>query len=519
MARLAIRAAASGMPAAQVLHGHALRNGLGVQSDQAAAEALFRKAAEKGHALGRFMLGDMLIQGGAGPRRSAEAVRWLTLADGDGLVPMAAFQLGLLYAGDLDKGFGPDYPLAERWLRRAAATGQPAAAKRLVQLHESGLIVLADADLHQMLMQASDAGDGYSSWRLGQRLSGPDAAGRDIAQAVRRYELGVAQGFHLAAFHLALLHKEGKITGNPDLRAAIPWMERAAALGNPVAFLYLGQWHEFGERDGAGNILVPVDVEKARQSYEAAARKGAAAGTLYLGELYDTAAFGRRDRVAARREYERAAGFEKDPGTRAKALARLARLEREDALAAARAPIEASRGNPDATVQVIVYTELDRAACGTFYRDVLRPIVDKFVDRGLIRLVLRGLGRADQATSVEALLAVRCMSHENSMRVAERILEYQGQWAASPNARRELQRLIEPLGASPVQLARCAADQPGFARLLQDLAADHLRGLGVGQLPAVFVNGEMFEGPKLSDLELGIIRALPPQSRGPVWQR
>lgn len=497
MARLAARAAATGLPAALALHGHILRNGLGVQSDLAEAEAALRKAAEAGHALGRYMLGDLLIHGGSGPRRPQEAIRWLTLADADGFSPMAGFQLGLLYAGDLDKGFGPDFPLAERWLRRAAESGQPAAAARLIQLHEAGQIAITNSEQRKFLAQASDGGNGYASWRLGQLLSAPDTADRHVAEAVRRYEMGIAQGFHLAAFHLALLHKEGKVSGSPDLRAALPWMEKAAELGNPTANLYLGQWHEFGERDPSGKVLVAVDVEKARLAYEAAARMGAAAGNLYLGELHDTAAFGKRDRAAARSEYERAASFERDPATRAKALARIAQQDREDALALARAPLEATRGNPDAIVQVVVYSELDCAACGTFYRDVLRPLVDKFVDRGLIRLMLRGHGRLDRPASVEALLVARCASEESRMRVVERFLEYQGQWTSSSNLLDALQRLAEPLQTAPQQIVRCSEDPTHRDALSREFVDNPLKGFGASLWPVVFVNGEMFEGPKL----------------------
>jgi TPR repeat protein len=432
---------------------------------------------------------------------------------------MAGLQLGLLHAGDLDKTRSPDYPLAEKWLRRAAEAGQAAAAKRLVQLFETGLLVLTTAEQVKLLAQASDGGDGYASWRLGQRLSAADSADRDIAAATRRYRMGVEQGFHLAAYHLALLYKEGAIGGRSDMRAAIPLMERAAELGNPVADLYLGQWHEFGERDGGGHLLVPVDVDKARHFYEAAARKGSAAGVLHLGELYDTAAFGRRDPATARQYYERAAGFEKDRGTSAMALAHIARHDREDQLAASKAPLEVARGNPDATVEVLVYTELDCTTCGRFYRDVLRPIVDKFIDRGLIRLVMRGSGTEARASSMEALVVASCAGQEVRTRVAERILEYQAQWTTSEQRLQALFKLVEPLLPEPDRLRTCLADGANRDRLRRAIAGDPLKEVGVGNLPAVFVNGEIFEGPKLTELEFGLIRALPPQSRGPVWQR
>jgi TPR repeat protein len=55
--------------------------------------------------------------------------------------------------------------------------------------------------------------------------------------------------------------------GPPNARAALPWLEGAAAAGHPVAAYELGEIYEEG-------AAVPKDIEKARRLYEQAAEAG-----------------------------------------------------------------------------------------------------------------------------------------------------------------------------------------------------------------------------------------------------
>jgi TPR repeat protein len=110
-----------------------LRNGQGVAKDPKHAEEIFARAARGGLATAAADLGEMLLQGEAGPPNVKAAFPWLAAA-ADAGHPIAAYELAQLYETGV-KGYVPkNIDMARKLYERAAAGGMEEARKHLQTL-------------------------------------------------------------------------------------------------------------------------------------------------------------------------------------------------------------------------------------------------------------------------------------------------------------------------------------------------------------------------------------------------
>jgi len=100
----------------------------GLPRDEATAVAWYRKAAERGLALAKVMLGLSYATGRGVPRDDRQAYGWFEQAANDGL-PLAQYGLGMLYSNG--RGVEPDWIKAHMWLSLAVAGGHVGAAQPL----------------------------------------------------------------------------------------------------------------------------------------------------------------------------------------------------------------------------------------------------------------------------------------------------------------------------------------------------------------------------------------------------
>jgi TPR repeat protein len=108
-----------------------LRKGLGVAKDPKAAEDMYKRAAEGGLATAAADLGEMLLNGEAGPPHPKAALPWLLGAASAGH-PIAALEAGkILEAGT---AVPRDIPAARKLYGQAAAAGLDEAVQRLAAL-------------------------------------------------------------------------------------------------------------------------------------------------------------------------------------------------------------------------------------------------------------------------------------------------------------------------------------------------------------------------------------------------
>ncbi|MFD7282651.1 tetratricopeptide repeat protein [Streptomyces sp. NPDC059862] len=220
--------------------------------EEGQAEAMFRSAAELGHADAALMLGVALINKGAG----AEGIGWLREAAESGRSSGAALTLGLLLKdqGSLDE--------AESWLRRAEEGGQSNAAQELGKLlHGQNRIEEAEP----WLRKAAAAGSAEAAGVLGVQLK--DQGRTDEAWAML-YQAATA-GYGLAATVLGLMCLEQQ-----RIDEAVKWWQYAAQAGDPVGAHTLGTvWEQNGR------------IRDAISMYTLAANEGHADSIVALNRL------------------------------------------------------------------------------------------------------------------------------------------------------------------------------------------------------------------------------------------
>lgn len=108
------------------------RKGLGTEKDPKAAIENYKIAARAGLPTAAADLGEMLLDGEAGPRDAGAALPWIVLASRSGH-PMAEFYLGELY--EHGEAVPEDIARAKQLYEAAAAHGVKVAAKRLSHLN------------------------------------------------------------------------------------------------------------------------------------------------------------------------------------------------------------------------------------------------------------------------------------------------------------------------------------------------------------------------------------------------
>ena len=104
------------------------RRGQGTEKDPKGAEEMYERAAEGGNPRSQADLGEMLMNGEAGPPDPEAAAGWLTLASA-AHHPVAEFELGELY--ETGRGVTQNFAFARELFEDAAARGVPGAKEHL----------------------------------------------------------------------------------------------------------------------------------------------------------------------------------------------------------------------------------------------------------------------------------------------------------------------------------------------------------------------------------------------------
>jgi len=304
-----------------VLEWHARVNVTGTQDSDSPAGAMNN-------------IGVRFVRGHGVPQDDAQAVLWYQRAARGG-DRWAMSNLGWMHANG--RGVPEDLSEAAAWYRKSADLGHATAARRLGLMHEYGRGVELDLERAVSLYRmAAEAGDALSMKYLGYMHEAGRGVERDLERAVMWYRKAAEGGSAAGMHNLALLHEEGHgvdrdgraaadlyeraaIAGHresmfrlgllldlgelvkEDNPHAISWYRRAADEGHVQAGFNIGLIYEFGE-PGVG-----VDLARAREAYQAAARGGHARAMTNLAFLLDEGKGGPEDNAQAAVWYRKAA--------------------------------------------------------------------------------------------------------------------------------------------------------------------------------------------------------------------
>lgn len=195
------KAAASGDPQALYTLGRALSESAGqAAADPVRAADLYRRAAEKGHALAGLRYGLALSEGSGVKRDPAAAQRWLTQAQESGM-PEAALALGDMAA-------------------RTPATRDKAANEKIVQSALS------------WYQAAANGGVPSAQFKIANAYFAGVGLPRDPAQALLWYGRAAQQGLPQAQHALGIM-LIGGVAGTPDPVEGYKWLLLAERGGNP----------------------------------------------------------------------------------------------------------------------------------------------------------------------------------------------------------------------------------------------------------------------------------------------
>jgi TPR repeat protein len=160
----------------------------------------------------------------------------------------------LLASGELGE---PKHDLAIDAYWDAAQRGSPYAQMRLGIYYSEGKEVERDLELAAELYKAAaEQGNEYAAYNLGQAYeNGNSAVSRDLAEAIRWYQVAADAGVIAGQHNLAACHAH---PDNPDrdLEVAAMWFHKAAEGGAKTSMECLARIYALGEG-------VNVDLEKA----------------------------------------------------------------------------------------------------------------------------------------------------------------------------------------------------------------------------------------------------------------
>jgi TPR repeat protein len=222
---------------------------------QAEAAALFRRAAEAGHAGAMHSLGLIFASGAGVAEDPVEAARWYRKA-ADAGNPEGMSALGMAY----EEGFGVevDPVVAMLWWRKAAEAGDTPAMNRLGLAYANGVGVAKDqARALNWFRKAAEAGGTRAMINLGLAYVQGAGVAKDAVEATRWFRKAAEAGNPVGMNHLGFAYERGKGVARDPVEA-VRWYQKAAEAGNVYAMNNLG----LAYRNGVG---VPKDEQEAER--------------------------------------------------------------------------------------------------------------------------------------------------------------------------------------------------------------------------------------------------------------
>lgn len=191
--RLYEKAADAGSAAGLYKVGCCLREGCGVEPDEAEGLELIRKAALAGNEPAQMHMGVEYAVGEAVQRSEKEACRWFGMAAEQGN-PLAQYDMGLhCFEG---VGMPRDLERCLEWMEKAAKQGYPPAQVQLASMYGAGLGTKQNLEKSaEWFRKAADQGDALAQYDLARYYLGGWGVRPDRKAAVSLLVQSASQGY------------------------------------------------------------------------------------------------------------------------------------------------------------------------------------------------------------------------------------------------------------------------------------------------------------------------------------
>jgi len=167
---------------------------------------------------------------------------------------------------------------------------------------------------------------------------------------------------------------------------------------------------------------------------------------------------------------------------------------------------DAMKGDPNAPVTIVEFSDFQCPYCSKFYHDTLGTLTEKYIDTGLVNFVYRDFPLPSHAGAEPAAIAAECVrkvssSDEKFFEMHDMLFE-STDWVAAEDINTALISMGAELG---VDITECMDDPDVKAEVQADYTA--ARGYGVGGTPSFFINGKMIVGAYPTEVFESIIES------------
>lgn len=148
-------------------------------------------------------------------------------------------------------------------------------------------------------------------------------------------------------------------------------------------------------------------------------------------------------------------------------------------------------GKEDAPVTIVEYMSMTCPHCARFHAGTFHPLVEKYVDTGKVRFILREFPFDPRAAA--AIMLARCAPEAQYFPMVDVLFTQQQIWATAEDARAALLQIARLAGFTQESFEACLTNQ----KLLDDVnsvrtkAADQF---GVNSTPTFLINGKRYSG-------------------------
>jgi protein-disulfide isomerase len=167
---------------------------------------------------------------------------------------------------------------------------------------------------------------------------------------------------------------------------------------------------------------------------------------------------------------------------------------------------ERSLGSPDAKVTVVEYSSLTCPHCADLHREILPQIKTEYIDKGLVRWVLRDFPLDGRAMA--AAMVARCVPQDRYFGFIEMLFRDQQAWARGNDPLADIKVRAQLAGLAPAEVDACLADKQ-LLQGIQQRAQEGQQRDGISSTPSFRIDGRTVSGVRsFADLKAPIEEAL-----------
>lgn len=152
---------------------------------------------------------------------------------------------------------------------------------------------------------------------------------------------------------------------------------------------------------------------------------------------------------------------------------------------------ERSLGNSQAKVTIIEYSSLTCPHCADFHRDVLPQIKAEYIDKGLVRLILRDFPLDGRAMA--AAMVARCVPPDRYFGFVDMLFRDQQAWARGNDPLTDIKVRAQLAGLAPADVDACLADK-ALLQGIQACAQEGQKRDGINSTPSFLIDGRPMAG-------------------------